>query len=228
MRELNTGDRNIITVEDPVESTIYGVNQVEVNTKAGLTFASALRSILRQDPDIIMIGEIRDKETAEIAVRAAITGHLVLSTIHTNDAASSVTRLLDMGIEAFMINSSLIGVIAQRLVRRICPYCKTEYNAEIDEIKAMGLDETKEYKLYKGEGCIYCGQKGYIGRTGIYEILAIDKELRSAINKGLSSDELKDLAIKNGMVTLKNSCIQKVLSGETTFEEYLRVTYSMD
>lgn len=228
LRELNTGDRNIITVEDPVESTIYGVNQVEVNAKAGLTFASALRSILRQDPDIIMIGEIRDRETAEIAVRAAITGHLVLSTIHTNDAPSSVTRLLDMGIEAFMINSSLIGVIAQRLVRKICPYCKTEYNAENDEIKALGLDETKEYKLYKGHGCLYCGQKGYIGRTGIYEILTIDKELRSAINKGLSSDELKDLAVKNGMVTLKNSCIQKVLKGETTFEEYLRVTYSMD
>ncbi|QCX32673.1 type II secretion system protein GspE [Caloramator sp. E03] len=228
LKELNTGDRNIITVEDPVESTIYGVNQVEVNPKAGLTFASALRSILRQDPDIIMIGEIRDKETAEIAVRAAITGHLVLSTIHTNDAPSSVTRLIDMGIEPFMISSSLVGVISQRLVRKICPYCKTEYSPELGEIRAMGLDETKMYKLYKGEGCIYCGQKGYIGRTGIYEILAIDKELRAAINKGLSSDELKDLSIKKGMVTLKNSCIEKVIKGETTFEEYLRVTYSMD
>jgi type IV pilus assembly protein PilB len=228
LRELNTGDRNIITVEDPVESTIYGVNQVEVNPKAGLTFASALRSILRQDPDIIMIGEIRDKETAEIAVRAAITGHLVLSTIHTNDAPSSVTRLIDMGIESFMISSSLIGVIAQRLVRRICPHCKEEYIANLDEIKALGLDENREYKLYRGRGCLYCGQKGYIGRTGIYEILSIDKELRTAITKGLSSDELKDMAINKGMVTLKNSCIEKVLNGETTVEEYLRVTYSMD
>jgi len=228
LRELNTGDRNIITVEDPVESTIYGVNQVEVNPKAGLTFATALRSILRQDPDIIMIGEIRDRETAEIAVRAAITGHLVLSTIHTNDAPSSVTRLIDMGVEGFLISSSLIGVIAQRLVRRICPYCKEEYIASFDEIKALGLEYDREYKLYRGSGCLYCGHKGYIGRTGIYEILTIDKELRTAITKGVSSDELKDLAVKKGMVTLKNSCIQKVLNGETTVEEYLRVTYSMD
>jgi len=228
LRELNTGSKNIITVEDPVESTIYGINQVEVNPKAGLTFATALRSILRQDPDIIMIGEIRDKETAEIAVRAAITGHLVLSTIHTNDAASAVTRLVDMGIENYLISSSLVGVIAQRLVRRICPHCKEEYIPDETEINALGINDIQNIKLYKGKGCSYCGNKGYMGRTGIYEILVIDKELRNSILKTSSSDELKDLAVKKGLVTLKESCKQKVLMGETTFEEYLRVTYSMD
>ncbi|CCJ33094.1 GspE/PulE family protein [Caloramator australicus] len=228
LRELNTGSKNIITVEDPVESTIYGINQVEVNPKAGLTFAIALRSILRQDPDIIMIGEIRDKETAEIAVRAAITGHLVLSTIHTNDAASAVTRLVDMGIENYLISSSLVGVIAQRLVRRICPHCKEEYIPDETEINALGINDIQNIKLYKGKGCSYCGNKGYMGRTGIYEILVIDKELRNSILKTSSSDELKDLAVKKGLVTLKESCKQKVLMGETTFEEYLRVTYSMD
>lgn len=228
LRELNTGSKNIITVEDPVESTIYGINQVEVNPKAGLTFATALRSILRQDPDIIMIGEIRDKETAEIAVRAAITGHLVLSTIHTNDAASAVTRLVDMGIENYLISSSLVGVIAQRLVRRICPHCKEEYIPDETEINVLGINEYQNIKLYKGKGCSYCGNKGYMGRTGIYEILVIDKELRNSILKTSSSDELKDLAVKKGLVTLKESCKQKVLMGETTFEEYLRVTYSMD
>ncbi|MDO6354204.1 ATPase, T2SS/T4P/T4SS family [Caloramator sp. CAR-1] len=228
LRELNTGSKNIITVEDPVESTIYGINQVEVNPKSGLTFATALRSILRQDPDIIMIGEIRDKETAEIAVRAAITGHLVLSTIHTNDAASAVTRLVDMGIENYLISSSLVGVIAQRLVRRICPHCKEEYIPDETEINALGINDNQNIKLYKGKGCSYCGNKGYMGRTGIYEILVIDKELRNSILKTSSSDELKDLAVKKGLVTLKESCKQKVLMGETTFEEYLRVTYSMD
>ncbi|KRQ88077.1 Type II secretion system protein E [Caloramator mitchellensis] len=228
LRELNTGTKNIITVEDPVESTIKGVNQVEINQKAGLTFATALRSILRQDPDIIMIGEIRDKETAEIAVRAAITGHLVLSTIHTNDAPSAVTRLVDMGIENFLISSSLVGVIAQRLVRKICPHCKEEYVPDEAEVKALGFDASEIDKLYKGKGCVYCGNKGYIGRTGIYEILIVDKNLRNYILKSASSDELKDLALQNGMLTLKQSCAQKVKKGETTFEEFLRVTYSME
>lgn len=228
LSELNTGEKNIITVEDPVESTLYGVNQVEVNVKAGLTFGTALRSILRQDPDIIMIGEIRDSETAEIAVRSAITGHLVLSTIHTNDAPSSIIRLNDMGIENFLISSSLIGVISQRLVRKICPYCKEEYEADKSEITALGLEEDKSYKLYKGKGCNYCSEKGYLGRTGIYEILIVNKELKNLILTRTSSDNIRDMAVKNGMITLKDSCRRKVLKGETTVEEFLRVTYSID
>jgi type IV pilus assembly protein PilB len=228
LKELNTGKTNIITVEDPVESRMHGVNQVEVNPKAGLTFATALRSILRQDPDIIMIGEIRDAETAEIAVRSAITGHLVLSTIHTNDAASSVTRLADMGIEHYLLSTSLVGVIAQRLVRRICPHCKEEYVPDFEEVQMLGLPMDRQYKFHRGKGCVYCSNKGYLGRTGIYEILVLNRELKNMIAKRVSSDELKDAAIKNGMKTLAKSCIEKILLGETTVEEYLRVTYTME
>lgn len=228
LQELNTGRKNIITVEDPVECKIYGVNQVEVNQKAGLTFASALRSILRQDPDIIMIGEIRDSETAEIAVRAAITGHLVLSTIHTNDAPTTVDRLIDMGVENFLISSSLIGVISQRLVRKICPYCKEEYTPDPEELFALGLNDDREYKFYRGKGCNYCSNKGYLGRTGIYEIMAVNRELRSMMLKNNGIDELSDAAVRNGMKTIREGCIEKILKGETTVEEYMRVAYSID
>lgn len=229
LNELNTGIRNIITVEDPVESTIMGVNQVEVNPKAGLTFAAALRSILRQDPDIIMIGEIRDKETADMAVRAAITGHLVLSTIHTNDAPSAVTRLSDMGIENFLISSSLVGVISQRLVRKICPYCKEEYEPEETELKILDMEKQNNVKLYKGRGCTLCNNKGYYGRSGIYEIMVVTEKLkRLIVKKDVSSDEIKELAIKEGMKTLRQACKERVLNGTTTVEEYLRVTYSLE
>jgi len=229
LNELNTGAKNIITVEDPVESTIYGINQVEVNPKAGLTFAAALRSILRQDPDIIMIGEIRDKETADMAVRAAITGHLVLSTIHTNDAPSAVTRLVDMGIENFLISSSLVGVISQRLIRRICPYCKEEYVPTETELKTLDIEESYNVKLYRGRGCALCNNKGYYGRSGIYEIMIVTNQLkRLIVKKDVSSDEIKQLAIKEGMKTLKDACRERVLNGTTTFEEFLRVTFSLE
>jgi len=228
LNELNTGDRNIITVEDPVESTIKGINQVEVNVKAGLTFGAALRSILRQDPDIIMIGEIRDRETADIAVRAAITGHLVLSTIHTNDAPSAVTRLIDMGIESFLISSSLVGVISQRLIRKICSYCKEEYIPDDTELEVLGLSNGNGIKLYRGRGCPYCNDKGYYGRTGIYEILLVSKDLKKVIVKNVGSDELKEIAVKEHMKTLKEACKERVLQGITTIDEYMRVTYSLD
>mgnify|MGYP001627171107 FL=1 len=229
LNELNTGAKNIITVEDPVESTIYGINQVEVNPKAGLTFAAALRSILRQDPDIIMIGEIRDKETADMAVRAAITGHLVLSTIHTNDAPSAVTRLVDMGIENFLISSSLVGVISQRLIRKICPYCKEEYTPTEAELRALDIEENHNVKLYRGRGCALCNNKGYYGRSGIYEIMIVTNQLkRLIVKKDVSSDEIKQLAIKEGMKTLREACKERVLNGTTTVEEFLRVTFSLE
>ena len=199
LNELNTGTRNIITVEDPVESTIEGINQVEVNTKAGLTFAAALRSILRQDPDIIMIGEIRDRETADMAIRAAITGHLVLSTIHTNDAASAITRLVDMGIENFLISSSLVGVISQRLVRKLCSYCKEPYEPSEEEKILLDIKQDENVKLYRKRGCHICDRKGYYGRTGVYEILIVTKELRKLINKkDVSSEEIKELLSNRG------------------------------
>jgi len=229
LNELNTGTRNIITVEDPVESTIEGINQVEVNTKAGLTFAAALRSILRQDPDIIMIGEIRDRETADMAIRAAITGHLVLSTIHTNDAASAITRLVDMGIENFLISSSLVGVISQRLIRKLCPYCKEPYEPSEEEKILLAIKQDENVKLYRKRGCHICDKKGYYGRTGVYEILIVTKELRKLINKkDVSSEEIKELAVKQGMKTLRQACRERVLNGITSVEEYLKITYALE
>ncbi len=226
LNELNKPNVNIITVEDPVEYKLEGINQVQVNMKAGLTFASGLRSILRQDPDIIMIGEIRDVETAEIAIRASITGHLVLSTIHTNDAPSSVTRLVDMGIESFLVASSLVGVVAQRLVRNICPRCKTAYRPSHSEMLMLNMKEPES--LYKGEGCPYCNYSGYKGRSGIHEILAVTKEIRELISRQATLDQLQQMAIRQGTQTLRQSCIDLVLGGVTTIEELLKVTYSLD
>lgn len=226
LNELNKPNVNIITVEDPVEYKLEGINQVQVNMKAGLTFANGLRSILRQDPDIIMIGEIRDVETAEIAIRASITGHLVLSTIHTNDAPSSVTRLMDMGIEAFLVASSLVGVVAQRLVRNICPRCKTAYRPSHSEMLMLNMKEPEP--LYKGEGCPYCNYSGYKGRSGIHEILAVTKEIRELISRQATLDQLQQMAVRQGTQTLRQSCIDLVLAGVTTVEELLKVTYSLD
>ncbi|MFT9494816.1 GspE/PulE family protein [Anaerosolibacter sp.] len=226
LRELNRTDKNIITVEDPVEYRLHGINQVQVNLKAGMTFASALRSILRQDPDIIMIGEIRDIETAQIAVRAAITGHLVLSTMHTNDTSSTVTRLLDMGIESYLVSSSVVGVIAQRLVRKICEHCKASYEANDSEKRILNINHLT--KLYRGKGCTYCNQTGYKGRTAIHEIMPIGKELRIKIDNRENIETLRDVAIKNGMVSLRESCQSLVLEGITTIEEMLKVTYSIE
>lgn len=219
LRELNANDVNIITVEDPVEFTMHGINQVSVNEKAGLTFASGLRSILRQDPDIVMIGEIRDEETAEIATRAAITGHLVLSTLHTNDAPSSIVRLVDMGIKPYLVSTSVVGVMAQRLVRRICNNCKEGYEANPYEKEILGKDLDKQLVLYKGRGCGYCNETGYTGRIGIYEIMEMTREHRESINAGGNSDMLRDISIANGMTTLESECKELVLKGMTTIEE---------
>jgi type IV pilus assembly protein PilB len=226
LRELNKINRNIITVEDPVEYRLDGVNQVQVNTKAGLTFASGLRSILRQDPDIIMIGEIRDAETAEIAVRAAITGHLVLSTLHTNDSASTISRMVDMGIEPYLVSSSVVGVVAQRLVKKICENCKTEYHPTHSEMDLLNLRD--DDILYRGEGCSVCGNTGYKGRTSIHEIMLMTREIRELVDHRASIDELRTLAGKYGTITLKDSCSQLVKKGITTSEEMLKVTYSLE
>lgn len=224
LQELNSDKVNTITVEDPVEFTMNGVNQVSVNEKAGLTFANGLRSILRQDPDIIMIGEIRDEETAEIATRAAITGHLVLSTLHTNDAPSSVIRLIDMGIKPYLVATSVVGIMAQRLVRRICSNCKEAYEANSYEKQILGQDVNKPLTLYRGKGCGYCNETGYAGRTGIYEIMEITRKHREFISSGENSDTLRDASIENGMKTLESECKELVLNGVTTMEELATIS----
>ncbi len=226
LRMLNTIDNNIITVEDPVEYRIDGINQTQVNEKAGLTFADALRAILRQDPDIIMVGEIRDEETAQIAIRASITGHIVLSTLHTNDTASTITRLVDMGIENYLASSAVSGVIAQRLVKRICPTCKTAHETTPEEMNILGLVEPRT--IYKGKGCNNCSRTGYRGRTAIHEVLAITSDIRDLINENSSSDAIKERAIKNGMDSLYETCKKLVLKGDTSIDELIKVAFSMD
>ncbi len=226
LRELNSSNINIITVEDPVENMIEGISQVAVNARAGLTFARALRSILRQDPDIIMVGEMRDLETSEIAIRSAITGHLVLSTLHTNDATSSINRLIDMGIQPYMIGSSVRGVVAQRLVRKICPNCKEQHKISQEEhqLTRIPLDAI----LYSGKGCQTCNQTGYKGRIGIYEVFVTDLYMQELISKNkLTSEEIREEAIKRGMRTLQDNARWNVLEGNTTVCEMLRVTYEM-
>ncbi len=225
LSEINSIDKNIITVEDPVEYMLEGINQVNVNSKAGLTFASGLRSILRQDPDIVMIGEIRDAETAEISVRAAITGHLVFSTLHTNDAPSSILRLVDMGVEPYLVASSVCGVVAQRLVKRICPRCKEQYSATDYERKILDIPQEESLNLYKGVGCAFCNDTGYNGRTGVYEIMEITREHKEAIINSNNSEILRDISIKNGMKTLRQACRESVLKGVTTFDELVKIAY---
>lgn len=224
LKDLNNEEKNIITIEDPVEFSMDGINQVNVNSKAGLTFASGLRSILRQDPDIVMLGEIRDAETAEIAVRAAITGHLVLSTIHTNDAPSSIVRLKDMGVAPYLLSSSLVGIIAQRLIRRLCVHCKEEYIASDYEKEILGVPKNQTLNLYRKVGCNRCSSTGYKGRVGVYEIMEINKELRELINKDASVENITNSALKNGMKTLSKSAINVILKGNSTVEELLRIT----
>jgi len=228
LSDLNKENTNIITVEDPVEYLLDGINQVNVNIKAGLTFASGLRSILRQDPDIIMIGEIRDSETAEIAISSAITGHLVLSTIHTNDAASAVVRLTDMGIEPYLVATSVSGVISQRLVRKICKHCKTSFDASSFEKTILGIETQEPVKLYKGKGCTYCNNSGFSGRVGVYEIMEITREIRESILLNKSIDEVKDISMANGMKSLRKSCEELVYSGETTIDELIKITFLKD
>ncbi len=228
LKELCSPEINIMTVEDPVENTIEGINQVQVNVKAGMTFAVALRAFLRQDPDIIMVGEIRDPETAEIATRAAITGHLVLSTLHTNDAASSITRVIDMGIEPYMLASSIVGVIAQRLVRRFCSDCKEEYEPTESEKGILRLEPGDNVKLFRPKGCDKCSNTGYKGRIAVYEIMTVDSELMELIAHNKPAGLLKEAALKKGMKTLQQNCIQLVTTGITSIDEMLRITYARD
>ncbi len=219
LTRINSPEKNIITIEDPIEYQLKGVGQIQVNPKIDLTFANGLRSVLRQDPDIIMVGEIRDAETAEIAMQASLTGHLVLSTLHTNDAATAVTRLTDMGVEPFMVASTLTAVLAQRLVRVICPNCREEYRPE-REFAGVTLPET----LYRGRGCDKCFNLGTIGRTGIYELLLIDGELCSMITRQVPAGVIKEYAVSRGMRTLREDGLAKASAGITTIEEVLRVT----
>jgi len=222
---LNSTEKKIMTIEDPVEYRLKGISQVQAKPKIGLTFAVGLRSFLRQDPDIMLVGEIRDKETAEIAVQAALTGHIVLSTLHTNDAPSSVIRLIDIGIKPFLISSSVIGVIAQRLVRKICPKCKKEIKITPSMEKIM--DEYKinsnKITLYKGEGCPYCKGTGYKGRVAIFELMVITENIRGLITKNVTTGKLREAAINEGMCPLKNDGMKKVCKGITTIDEVLRV-----
>ena len=224
LSELNTEHVNIITVEDPVEANVPGINQVQTNNKAGLTFASALRSILRQDPDIIMIGEIRDGETAQIAVQASITGHLVVSTLHTNSAASTVTRLADMGIPHYMIADSTVGIIAQRLVRRLCPRCKRSRPATQDELELLLL-EGHDIEVCEPVGCANCDNNGYRGRIGVYEIMEVSQEVKRVISKGGEAEEIKNAALMNGMRTLRMCATDYVLQGITTVSEMVKVSF---
>ena len=228
LNELNGEGVNIITVEDPVEANVTGINQVQVNEKAGLTFSSALRSILRQDPDIIMIGEIRDQETAEIAVKASITGHLVVSTLHTNSSANTITRLADMGVENYLIADSVVGVIAQRLVRRVCPTCGVVHEASPADAKTLGFKDLNRKIMLRYPGhkeCVRCGGTGYYGRIGIYEIMPITADLRQAITRGESADQLEAIALRHGMKTLRMSAVEYALKGITTVEEVRRVAF---
>ena len=225
LAELNTEDVNIITVEDPVEANIDGINQVQVNNKANLTFASALRSILRQDPDIIMIGEIRDAETALIATQASITGHLVVSTLHTNSSANTVTRLLDMGVDSYLIADSVVGIIAQRLVRKLCPYCKKPRLANEYELEFMGCDPEEKLTIYEPTGCQRCNKTGYFGRMGVFEIMEISPKIKTMISHKQTADSIKEQAIKEGMRTLRVSASKLVRDGVTSFKEILPVSF---
>ncbi|MCH8119838.1 MAG: type II secretion system ATPase GspE [Planctomycetes bacterium] len=227
MSELNCEERNILTVEDPIEYQLPGVGQMQIKPKINLTFANCLRHILRQDPDVIMIGEIRDLETAEIAIQASLTGHLVLSTLHTNDSASAVTRLIDMGIEPYLISSSVVAVMAQRLLRVTCPECKRPYTPD-EQVISLWADNEKTSairgQLYKGLGCENCLDTGYLGRTGIFELLVIDDDVRELISKRCGSHIIKEAAVEKGMSTLREDGLRKALAGETTLEEVCRVT----
>jgi len=222
LNRINSKEKNIITIEDPIEYELKGVGQIQVNPKTDLTFERGLRSILRHDPDIIMIGEIRDLDTVEIAIQASLTGHLVFSTLHTNDAAGALTRLADMGVEPFLVASSLLGVVAQRLVRTICPECKEKYRPE--EQTAQGYGFTNNDVLYQGRGCSSCMGSGYVGRSGIFELLVIDNEIRHLITSGADSVTMKEAAMKKGMASLFEDGLRKVKAGVTTLNEVLRVT----
>ena len=228
LKSLNDEDVNITTIEDPIEIKLEGINQSQINAKAGITFASCMRAILRQDPDIILVGEIRDYETLEIAISAALTGHLVLSTVHTNSAAATVTRLIEMGAKDYLVSSTLSGVIAQRLVRRLCDDCKEEYFASYEEARQIIADEKElqefvKKPIYRAKGCSKCDFTGYKGRLGVYEIMTINKEIKKLVALGAHDLEIEEAAVKNGMKTLNQSCLSHILNGETTIDEFVRV-----
>lgn len=226
LSSINMPDINIITIEDPIEYQIQGISQIQVNPKIDLTFASGLRSIVRQDPDVILVGEIRDRETAEIAVQSALTGHLVFSTLHTNDSASAITRLVDIGVEPFLISSSLLAVVAQRLIRVLCKSCREPYTPDDVALKSIGIDadQCRDAVIYRSIGCENCFFTGYKGRTGIFEIMLLDDSLKSLILKTHDSNSIKNEALKQKMVTLRQYGVQKVLNGISTIEEVFRVT----
>lgn len=226
LSKINSHELKIITVEDPVEYQLPGINQMQVNPKIDLTFATGLRAFLRQDPDVIMVGEIRDRETAEIAIQASLTGHLVFSTVHTNDAAATVTRLVDMGVEPFLVSSSMICIMSQRLVRSVCKDCARKYSPEEAELKRIGIkpEDLKGRQLFRPVGCPNCLETGYAGRTGIHEVLMMNDAVRSEIMKGSDASSIKKVAVANGMKTLREDAAQKVLMGWTTVEEILRAT----
>jgi len=226
LQNINTSDKKIITIEDPVEYQIRGINQIHVKPKIGLDFASGLRSIVRQDPDVIMVGEIRDTKTADVAIQAALTGHLVFSTVHTNDAAGAITRLLDMGVENYLISSALIGVLAQRLVRVICKSCKEPAKVASALIEELGTCGHKNIKAFHGKGCNVCSQTGYRGRAGIYELLIVDDSIRQLILAKSTAQKIRDFSRSQGMTTLREDGWKKVATGITTVEEVLRVTLS--
>lgn len=225
LKSVNKSTVNIITIEDPVEYRLEGISQVQVNNKTGLTFASGLRSILRQDPDIIMLGEVRDTETAEIAVKAAITGHLVLSTIHTNSAAGTIPRLVDMGIEPFLLSSAIVGVVSQRLVKKLCPKCKFEYTSTPEEMKYLEIDSPT--RIYKAIGCPECDQTGYKGRIAIHEILPITSKIKKLIGQNANEFEIEEVAIQEGMITLKEDGRGYVINGIVSVEDLMKATYSL-
>jgi type IV pilus assembly protein PilB len=226
LQELNDPQTKILTAEDPVEYDIEGLVQIQIRSEVGMTFARALRSFLRMDPDIILVGEVRDLETAQISVQAALTGHLVFTTLHTNDAPSSIARLLDLGLEAFLITATLEGIVAQRLVRRICRNCKTEFNPSEEMLLELGLtpDEVGERPFHYGRGCDYCNNTGYRGRVGIYEIMVMDDHLRELIMRHASSSLLRQEAIKRGMRTLRDAGLSAIYDGMTTIEEVVKET----
>jgi general secretion pathway protein E len=223
---LNSPEHKIITLEDPVEYQLRGVNQIQINPKIELSFASGLRSIVRQDPDTILVGEIRDRETADTAIQSALTGHLLFSTLHTNDAPGAVSRLLDMGVENFLLSSTLLGILAQRLVRIICQECKTEIKPDARLIDSLQLEpqEIEGVRFYEGRGCEACRFTGFRGRTGIFEYIAIDDDFRNMINKRAGTDQIRALALKKGCSTLRRDGWQKVRRGITTVSEIIRVT----
>jgi len=224
LNRINSAEKNVLTIEDPIEYQLEGISQIQVANKKGMTFATSLRHVLRQDPDVIMVGEVRDIETARMAIQSSLTGHLVFSTLHTNDSAGAVSRLLDLGVEPYLVSSSLIAIIAQRLVRRVCPDCKRPMAPAPHELRDLGLEEYKDATFFVGEGCSRCFQTGYRGRTGIYEVMLINEAIQEMIYRQETAGQIKRLAVQAGMQTLRMDGARKVLAGITTLPEVLRVT----